>query len=286
MSLPKISIVTPSYNQGRFLEWTLRSVILQRYPGLEYIVMDGGSTDGSVEILESYDDHLAQWVSEPDGGQASAIARGLSEASGEIMAFLNSDDMLAPDALHFVADFFNRNPNIDALYSHRCAVNDENIVIYYWILPRHSDYLMSRWDLIPQETCFWRRHLWERAGNIDPEFEFALDYDLFIRFMRAGKMTRINRFLGAYREHESSKTARHLDSLGLEEIQRVWSRYKLRSRSFHTYVYPLLKKWVEVASSRHVCRGRRLPGALAATGWHYDELWGRQLTGNGIPPHR
>ena len=282
MSLPKISIVTPSYNQVRFLEWTLRSVILQRYPNLEYIVMDGASTDGSVAVLEKYDAHLSQWISEPDQGQASAVARGLSDSSGDIMAYLNSDDMLAPGALRFVAEFFNRNPKVDALYSHRCAVNGENIVIYYWILPRHSDYLMSRWDLIPQETCFWRRGLWEKAGNVDPAFQFALDYDLFLRFMREGKMTRVNRFLGACREHESSKTSLHLESLGLEEIQRVWSQHGLRSRSFHKYVYPLFKKWVEVASAKHVYRRRRLPGALTATGWHYDELWGRQLTSAGL----
>ena len=126
MDWPKISIVTPSYNQGEFIERTVRSVLLQRYPDLEYIVMDGGSTDDTLDRIAPYQEQFSYFVSEPDKGQADAIANGFARSSGEIMAYLNSDDLLAPDALHFVANFFRDNPKIDWIYSHRCTVDDED----------------------------------------------------------------------------------------------------------------------------------------------------------------
>lgn len=282
--LPKFSIVTPSFNQGEYVEWTVRSVLLQRYPNLEYIFMDGGSDDGTIERLERYRAYFSRFESEPDLGQADALARGLLGSTGEIMAYLNSDDLLAPDTLQFVARFFAENPRIDALYSHRCAINESNVVIYYWILPRHSSYLQSRWDLIPQETCFWRRSLWERAGNIDPSFDFAMDYDLFFRFMRVGRFRRVNRFLGAFREHGGSKTVKTLNTRGVEEVQRVWAKYDIPNRRFHPFLYRVFERWVETSSARFVNSRRRLPGALPATGYHYDEVWGRQLTDAGLPP--
>src|SRR5690606_19682332 len=128
MDLPKISIVTPSYNQRRFLGWTMRSVLLQRYPNLEYIVMDGGSTDGSAEYIASVGDRLAHWQSAPDGGQAAAVRAGLDRSTGEICAWLNSDDMLAPGALQFVAEYFRRNPEVDMVYSNRVFVDENNRV--------------------------------------------------------------------------------------------------------------------------------------------------------------
>ena len=129
MRWPKISIVTPSYNQGKFIERTVRSVLLQRYPDLEYIIMDGGSTDDTVERLQPYQDKFSYFVSERDHGQADAIAKGFARSSGQIMAYLNSDDLLAPDALFFVATFFRDNPNIDWIYSHRCTVDEDDRVV-------------------------------------------------------------------------------------------------------------------------------------------------------------
>src|ERR1700730_14129203 len=186
MPWPRISIVTPSYNQGKYIERTVRSVLLQRYPNLEYILMDGGSSDDTVSRLTPYKNQFSYFVSAPDNGQADAIAKGFARSSGEIMAYLNSDDLLAPDTLHFVAKFFQRYPNVDCIYSHRCTVDENDQVIWYWILPPHHDSWMKRWDLIPQETCFWRRSLFEKAGNIDPSYHFAMDYDLFVRFMNLG----------------------------------------------------------------------------------------------------
>ena len=182
--------------------------------------MDGGSTDDTVSNLARYQDQFSYFVSEPDSGQADAIAKGFDRSSGEIMAYLNSDDLLAPDSLHFVANYFPSHPNVDFIYSHSCTVDENDRVQWYWVLPPHSDSLMKRWDFIPQETCFWRRSLFEKAGNIDPSYHFAMDYDLFVRFMNLGRVRRVNRFLGAFRQHSESKTSQLLGILGVGKCSR------------------------------------------------------------------
>ena len=276
-------MITPSLNQGRYIVECVRSVVFQRYPDLEFIVMDGGSKDDTLDRLEPYLPFIAKMETGPDEGQADAVARGFTMSTGEIMAYLNSDDILAPDVFHSVAEFFSRNPDVDFVYSHRCAMNSQSVVIYYWILPPHWSYLMTRWDLIPQETCFWRRSLWERAGNIESAFQFAMDYDLFVRFMREGRVRRLNRFHGAFRVHDDSKTSQKLNTVGADEVRKVWSKYAIPSRWFHPYLYRLLQAWVASASARFVNSRIRLAGALPGTGYHYDEVWGRVLTDEGIP---
>ena len=146
------------------------------------------------------------------------------------MAYLNSDDMLAPGALEFVAQYFQDHPEVDMVYSHRVIVDDSNKVTGHWILPQHSDWYMQRWDYIPQETCFWRRSIYEKVGGIDRTYRFALDFDLFVRFMRAGAcIRRVDRFLGAFRVHEVSKTSSELHEGTVHpEVARVWRKYKVR----------------------------------------------------------
>lgn len=284
MNFPKISIVTPSYNQAPFIEWTVRSVLLQRYPILEYILMDGGSNDGTQEVLAPYRDRFAYYESARDNGQSDAIHRGFNHATGDIMAYLNSDDMLAPGALHFVAQFFAEHPDVDAVYSHRCTVDEYNKVIYYWILPRHDDWYMSRWDLIPQETCFWRRGLFEKAGNIDPEFRFAMDYDLFVRFMHRGKMVRANRFLGVFRKHNGAKTSQLLETIGTEEIARVWKKYGLVKTNLDDLRAARFFNSVNRRGGKFAYRHLHLPGALPGIGYDYDRVWGGLLNDKRLPP--
>lgn len=273
--LPTISIVTPSYQHGSFLEWTLRSVILQRYPKLEYVVMDGGSTDQTPEILRRYQRFLSHCESAPDQGQADAAARGFTHTTGEIMAYLNSDDMLAPGALNFVARYFAAHRRVDALYSHRVFVTEDNTVDSYWILPRHSNWLMSRWDYIPQETCFWRRRIYEEAGGIDPGFQFALDYDLFVRFMQRGQMRRVNGFLGAFRRHAASKTAGLIEGEVHPEVARVRREHGIRLREWHRLPELALYEWIDVRSRYFAARKK--------TGYNYDRLWGGLLTDPRLP---
>jgi glycosyltransferase involved in cell wall biosynthesis/2-polyprenyl-3-methyl-5-hydroxy-6-metoxy-1,4-benzoquinol methylase len=282
MHWPKISIVTPSYNQGEYIERTVRSVLLQRYPDLEYIVMDGGSTDDTVERLQPYKDKFSYFVSERDEGQADAIAKGFARSSGEIMAYLNSDDLLAPDALHFVARFFQENPNIDWIYSHRCTIDDRDRVIWYWILPPHQSFLMRRWDYIPQETCFWRRSLFEKTGNIDRSYRFAMDYDLFVRFMNAGHGRRLNRFLGAFRDHNTSKTKQLLATTGAREMLRVRLKFRIRAAITDGLFGLLIGNWVQYAGRYFAAAAHSLPGGFGGLGYDYNDVWGGLLRPNDV----
>ncbi len=277
MIWPKISVVTPSFNQGQFIERTVRSVLLQRYPALEYIVMDGGSRDDTLARLEPYADRLAHLVSESDGGQADAIAKGFARSTGEIMAYLNSDDVLAPDTLTFVAEFFRRNPGVDALYSHRCTIDADDRVRWYWILPPHQDFLMRRWDLIPQETCFWRRRVFDEAGNIDPSFRFAMDYDLFVRYMRVGRFRRANRFLGAFRQHDGSKTSRLLTTVGHDEMTVVRQKHRIRPFFKDSFFGSRFFESVKRAGQQFAASAKRLPGTLGGVGFDYNDVWSGAL---------
>jgi glycosyltransferase involved in cell wall biosynthesis len=222
---PRISVVTPSFNQAEFLPRTLASVLEQRYPELEYIVQDGASTDGSVQTLERCASRLASWRSEPDGGQAQAINRGFARSTGEIMAWLNSDDLLLPGTLAYVAAFFARHPHIDVAYGHRIVVDHDDFEIGRWVLPRHEDGILEWADYIPQETLFWRRRIWEKVGGLDESFQFAMDWDLILRFRDAGaRFERLPRFLGCFRVHQAQKTLRNLSGVGHREMNRLRER--------------------------------------------------------------
>lgn len=207
---PTISLVTPSFNQGRFLERTLYSVVSQNYPALEYVVQDGGSADETLEVLRRYEGSLTHWASEPDGGQADAINRGFMDTSGEIMAYVNSDDLLLPGSLAYVAGYFAAHPDVDVVYGNRLIIDEHDVQVGMWVLPRHDDEELALVDFVPQETLFWRRAAWEAAGGqIDASLRFALDWDLLLRLRDCGaKMVRLPRFLGAFRAHEEQKTAK------------------------------------------------------------------------------
>jgi glycosyltransferase involved in cell wall biosynthesis len=282
--LPRISLVTPSYKQGAYVEQTIRSVLLQRYPALEYIVMDGGSTDETPAILERYAPHFAHVQSARDAGQADAIKRGFDRSTGEIMGYLNSDDLLAPGALFAVAAYFDRHPEVDAVYSHRCSIGSDNTVLGYWRLPRHAGFLMRRWDLIPQETTFWRRRIYERAGGIDATFRFAMDYDLFARFMTHGRMERVDRFHGAFRVHPDSKTTQLMETVGRAEVERVRAERRIRRMPLEPWIGHVFVRAVERSGAVFADTKQQRPGNLPGIGWNYDRLWGNQLVRREVPP--
>jgi hypothetical protein len=222
---PAISVVTPSFAQGRFIERTIYSVVNQRYPALEYVVQDGASTDNTVEVVRRYESELRAWRSEPDAGQGDAINRGFAGTSGEIMAYLNSDDLLLPGSLAYVARYFATHPAVDVVYGHRVMIDEYDRKIGIWVLPPHDDDELALIDFVPQETLFWRRSVWEAAGgHIDPGLRFAVDWDMLLRFREQGaKMVRLPRFLGAFRVHTAQKTSAMPD-LMVSECDALRSR--------------------------------------------------------------
>ena len=222
-SAPTVTIVTPSFNQRDFLWRTIESVLAQGYPRLEYVVADGGSDDGSRGLLEAYGDQLTRWDSTPDGGQADAVNRGFAGTSGEIMGWINSDDMLLPGALAYVARWFAEHPKTDLVYGHRAVVDEHDLHIGSWILPPHEDEVLTLVDYVPQETMFWRRSLWERAGgHLDERYRFALDWEILLRFRAAGaRMVRLPRLLGGFRVHSSQKNETIYSTTGMAEMARL-----------------------------------------------------------------
>ena len=225
-NFPKISIVTPSFQQGAYIEKTLQSVLSQAYPNLEYFVQDGGSQDNTTDILKRYQDKLSGWKSERDNGQSHAINLGFAQTTGEIMAWLNSDDLLLPGTLAYIADYFNTHPDVDVIYGNRLMIDEQGMEIGRWILPGHDGKVLSWVDYIPQETLFWRRRIWEKAGNkIDVSFQFAMDWDLLLRFREAGaQFTHLPHFIGAFRVHKQQKTSSEMSTTGLTEMNRIRSR--------------------------------------------------------------
>jgi glycosyltransferase involved in cell wall biosynthesis len=247
--VPTISLVTPSFQQGEFLERTIVSVLDQHYPRLEYVVQDGGSADGTCKVLDRYRARLHRCVSAPDKGQAQAINLGLAGSSGEIMAWLNSDDLLLPGALGYAAGYFARHPEIDCIYGHRVLIDEHDRDVGRWVLPPHDSAVLKWADFVPQETLFWRRRIWERAGGaLDPSFQFAMDWDLLVRFVEAGaRFARVPRFLGAFRVHARQKTTAQIEQKGMGEMARIRRRLHGREvlpQEIHGQIRPYLMRHV------------------------------------------
>lgn len=229
--LPQIGMVTPSYGQDRFIESTMLSILNQNYPRLRYVVQDGGSKDRSPAIIARYASQLHHWESAKDKGQADAVRIGFAHLESslgpeDIMAWLNSDDLIAPRALRFVAEYFATHPEIDVVYGHRIIIDPDDRDVGRWVMPRHDAPSIEWIDYIPQETLFWRKRAWDVAGGIDPSFQFALDWDLLARFHRAGcKIKRLPYFLGCFRVHAEQKTSQAIHTTGAEEMARIRTRF-------------------------------------------------------------
>jgi len=215
--LPTISIVTPSFNQGEFLEESIDSVLSQNYPYLEYVIMDGGSSDNSVEIIKKYEKYLTYWQSQPDGGQYNAIHEGFKRTSGSIMAWLNSDDKYHRDALFKVAALFNQVPGAEWITGYPTFWGKEGELTHIeQSLPTYcrKDFLEGRYNqpFLQQESTFWKRSLWNRAGGyLRTELDYAGDLELWIRFFRHALLYSVETFLGGYRNHGNQKAQLFMD---------------------------------------------------------------------------
>jgi Glycosyltransferases involved in cell wall biogenesis len=225
MSLPRITVVTPSFNQAPYLEDTILSVLGQNYPDLEYIVIDGGSSDGSVGIIRKYQRHLALWLSEPDDGQAQAVNKGFRGATGEILAWLNSDDMYLPGTLAHVATTLD--PGRPELLFGNCLHFKEKDTLAFGSNVRlgHGAQNLALVDYIIQPSSFWTRQAWLQTGPLDESLEFALDWEWFVRANRKGVAFRPDdRVLSLYRIHEMHKTGTGGDRRR-KELASIHRRY-------------------------------------------------------------
>lgn len=202
-----VSIITPSYNQAPFLEATIRSVLEQDYPELEYIIVDGGSTDGSVDIIQRYADRLAWWVSEKDAGQTDAINKGFARAKGEVLAWLNSDDTYQPGAVSEAAAYLAQHPEVGLVYGDANFIDQSGRVIGRFPSAQ-TDYrrLRQGYVHVAQQAAFFRSELWRQVGPLDPTFYFAMDYDLWVRLAKVSKVAYTPRLWANFRLHGSGKT--------------------------------------------------------------------------------
>jgi glycosyltransferase involved in cell wall biosynthesis len=238
VALPRITVITPSYNQGEFIGQTIESVLSQRYPDLEYIVMDGGSNDETIGILERYNGEL-DWGSEPDRGQSHAINKGLYRMTGEVVAFLNSDDVYEPGALLRVGEYFARHPQASWLTG-RCRVIDQDgreirraITLYksLWLCLKSYRALLIL-DYVSQPATFWHRRVIERVGFFDETLNYAMDYDYSLRVGHLFRLHVLHACLAAFRLHATSKagsSARAQMDVDLEVAKRHTASPILRS---------------------------------------------------------
>jgi glycosyltransferase involved in cell wall biosynthesis len=210
---PRISLVTPVFNSARYLEAAIRSVLSQGYPNLEYIIVDGGSTDGSLAIISRYESQLRSWISEPDRGMYDAINKGFARSSGELMGWISATDMLHAGSLFVVGGVFQTFPEVEWITGRPTGFNDDGMAVEVLQLRRWSRmaFLAGANRYIQQESTFWRRSLWERAGSrVDDSRRNASDFELWLRFFRYAKLYSVDALIGGFRSHP--------DSLGLQNL--------------------------------------------------------------------
>ncbi|RYE45277.1 MAG: glycosyltransferase [Sphingobacteriales bacterium] len=246
---PKISIVTPSFNDVKYLEQTIRSILDQGYPNLEYLVIDGGSTDGSIDIIKKYSDRISYWISEKDQGMYHAINKGFQRTTGEIMGWINSDDMHHPGSLFTLGQIFYEFKDINWLQGFPNTVDEKGRIIhasqvydvdkFFFYQKKHG--ITSKF--IQQESTFWRRSLWEKAGGyISTEFRFAGDFELWIRYFQYERLFNIYGMLGSFRLSSGGQASvDHFDEY-LEETYRILEKYPLSGADRKRIRY---RNWIE-----------------------------------------
>ncbi len=234
--LPKISIITPSYNQGQYIEDTILSVINQDYPNLEYIIIDGRSKDNTTGIIKKHESKISHWESKKDKGQSDAINKGLKLASGEIVAWLNSDDMYTENALKRVVEIFKKNPDVDIVYGNvwQCYSDKTEKHINVKFNPKH--FLTG--VKMHQPSVFWRRKVHEQVGHLDEALYYTMDYDLWLRLFYNYKSYKTETILSKFRCHDEAKTNNNPKGIYMD-YRKCISRF-FRSAGFEKYI-PVLR---------------------------------------------
>ncbi|MBR6090311.1 MAG: glycosyltransferase [Anaerolineaceae bacterium] len=211
-----VSVITPSFNQAAYLKQTMDSVLSQDIPGMEYVVMDGGSADGSVELIRSYEDRLTGWVSEKDRGQADAVNKGAARTKGDVIGWLNSDDLYLPGAIRKALDHLAAHPEIDAVYGDVLSIDGEGKLINVMRFGQYEAEDLMSFRVISQPGVFFRRSAWERAGGLDLSYHYLLDHHLWLRMIAGGKFAYLPEPLAAARFHAEAKNRAHTEDFGKE----------------------------------------------------------------------
>lgn len=233
---PSISVVIPSFNQGQYIEETLLSVIGQEYPNLEILVIDGGSTDNTVEILEKYSDNISYWHSKKDNGQADAINQGMKLSSGEVVCWINSDDMYLPGTLLDIGKRFRGLTDENYLvYGSALTINevDGRLISGSHLASPFDAFTLTYNDFIVQPSSFWTRKLWQSTGELNPKYHYVLDWDWFIRASKFTEFEYVNKFFSVYRFHEFHKTS----TGGLERRKEIIELVTKYSSDYWRYLY-------------------------------------------------
>lgn len=276
---PKISLVTPSFNQGQFLEQTVRSILDQEYPNLEYIIIDGGSSDESKKIIKQYAPRLKYWVSEKDKGQADAINKGFSHATGEIMGWLNSDDVLMPGSLHLIAKIFQELPDTNWISSTPQTITQHGHVHHLGLRPVYIQKLIREgWyhglglGFIMQEGTFWRSKLWKDTGGKVKDLHFGMDYELWKRFASKTSLLPVHVPLAAFRLNPQRKS---------KAIEKYYQEVGVRLPAFFAIIGKMTRIALQVP--RKLRLTEQLYYDLSTERWQYSpDLWSK-ITGKKQP---
>jgi glycosyltransferase involved in cell wall biosynthesis len=274
---PRITIVTPSYQQAEFLEQTIQSVLSQNIDGLEYLIADGGSKDGSVDIIRKYESHLAWWVSEKDNGQSDAVNKGLQHASGEIIGWINSDDYFLPGTLEYVLGYFESHPEIGMIYGDLLAVDEHGNSIN---LIRYDDWGLldlMRFEIIGQPSVFFRRHVLEQSGLLDVSFDLLMDHHFWLKMASVTQIKYVPKTLAAARYHSKAKnmskgalyaedTFRIVDWMKTEpKLKDLWEKNQrqILAGAYHLSAFYITegKQWKQAVVSYLNCFSRS-PGYI------------------------
>ena len=214
--LPSLSVISPSYNQVTYLKQTMDSVLSQNISDMEYVVIDGGSTDGSAELVRSYEDRLTGWLSERDRGQADAVNKGAAMTHGEVIGWLNSDDLYLSGAAEKALAYLSRHPDVDAVYGDVLSIDGDGHLINVMRFGQYSAEDLMSFRVISQPGVFFRRSAWERAGGLDLSYHYLLDHHLWLRMIMKGKFAYIPEPLAAARFHDAAKNRAHTEDFGKE----------------------------------------------------------------------
>jgi glycosyltransferase involved in cell wall biosynthesis len=276
---PKISIVTPAFNRADYLEETILSILNQKYPNLEYIIIDGGSTDGTLGIIKKYEKYLTYWISEPDNGMYCAIRKGFNKSTGEIMAWINADDKYQSKSLFAVAQIFSDLPDVEWILGMSATYSEDGICVKVsqgrkW---SESRFYIGDYRWIQQESVFWKRSLWARTGNdISTSYKYAGDFELWCRFFQHAKLFTVSTIISGFRSHRDQLSILYQNEYETEVMKIIgtikpkasdvrrynWLKRLWKLRNFYFRINSKTTKYISILLTWFIDKIHRYPAQI------------------------